>query len=201
MKSKIALLLIFMATAIASYGQKIVVISGNLSPIKAEKVLNLKYSYDNLLVGKTNESEYINKKVTEYNSDEAGKGDKWKEAWTGDRKSRYEPKFEELFNKYLADAGKTAEEGASGAKYTIIIKTTMIEPGFNVGVVRKNASINVSIDVVETLNSSNCISKMSVKNVPGADAMGFDFDSGMRISEAYAKLGKAFGKYVIKNTK
>jgi len=77
----------------------------------------------------------------------------------------------------------------------------MIEPGFNVGVVRRSASINVDIALVETGNPGNSLSEISITKVPGSDVMGFDFDSGWRISEAYAKLGKTLAKYIIKSTK
>ncbi|MGJ7031130.1 hypothetical protein GGU45_001623 [Niabella hirudinis] len=33
-------------------------------------------------------------------------------------------------------------------------------------------------------------------NAPGRDAMGVDFDTSWRISEAYAKAGKSLSKYI-----
>jgi hypothetical protein len=201
MKTKTFLLVCLIAAVTAGYGQKIKQISGDLSQLKGQKTLNLQYSYDGLLVGDMNEVEYINQKVKKYNADEPGKGDKWKEAWVNDRKTRYQPKFEELFNKYLEEIGMVAKEGATDARYSIVIKTIMIEPGFNVGVVRRPASINVETDITETSNQGNSTSKISFTKVPGSDVMGFDFDSGWRIAEAYGKLGKAFAKYIVKNTK
>jgi hypothetical protein len=35
--------------------------------------------------------------------------------------------------------------------------------------------------------------------VPGQDAMGFDYDTGGRIAESYAKAGKEIGHYLLKN--
>jgi len=183
------------------YGQKIKQLSGSLPPLKGEKTLNLQYVYEGLHVGEMQEVDYIKKKVTEYNSKEAGKGDKWKENWFNDRKTRYQPKFEELFNKYLEEIGMVAKEGATDARYTVIIKTIMIEPGFNVGVMRRPARIEVEMIIIETNKPEAKIAEYSVVNIPGADVMGYDFDSGLRISEAYAKLGKEFAKYIIKNNK
>jgi hypothetical protein len=183
------------------YGQKIKQISGSLTPLKGEKQINIQYVYEGLIVGDLNETAYINKKVSEYNSKEPGKGDKWKENWFNDRKTRYQPKFEELFNKYLEEVGMSAKEGATDTRYTVIVKTKMIEPGFNVGVMRRSAKIDVEVAVIETNKPETKIADYSVDNIPGSDAMGFDFDSGLRISEAYAKLGKEFAKLILKSIK
>ena len=39
---------------------------------------------------------------------------------------------------------------------------------------------------------------MKINKVPGRDAMGFDYDTGVRIEEAYAKAGKSIGKFIDK---
>lgn len=197
---KIVILTIFVSFAFLAQAQKIKLVSGDLTFLKGEKSINLQYNYDDVMVGDMQEAAYIKKKVTDYNAKEAGKGDKWLENWKNDRKTRYEPKFEELFNKYLEEVNTKAKEGDASAKYTILIKTKMIEPGFNVGVVRKSAKIDVVVEISASGSPENKLAELTVYDVPGAAAMGYDFDSGERISEAYAKLGKALAKYIIKNT-
>ena len=62
--------------------QKIKMKSGSLDFLKGQTSLLVKYDYSNMAVGKfTDEAEYIAKKKAEYNEKEAGKGDKWAEAW------------------------------------------------------------------------------------------------------------------------
>lgn len=197
---KSIILMIFVSLVFLAQAQKIKLVSGNLTFLKGEKAINLQYYYDNVKVGDMDESKYIKKKVTEYNAKEPGKGDKWLENWKNDRKTRYEPKFEELFNKYLEEVNTKAKEGDATAQYTLLIKTKMIEPGFNVGVVRRPAKIDVEVEISAAGSPENKLAELTIFDVPGADAMGFDFDSGERISEAYAKLGKALAKYIIKNT-
>ena len=86
----------------ASFAQKIKVTSGDLDFLKGQTAINVEYNYDNMGVGKFDkEEDYINQKVEDYNKKEAGRGDKWKESWIGDREERFEPKFEELINKNL----------------------------------------------------------------------------------------------------
>jgi hypothetical protein len=137
--------------------------------------------------------------VTEYNEKEKGKGDKWKEGWETAREKRYEPKFMELFKKNNKGVVKVIND--EDAQYTLIVKTTFTEPGFNIGVVRQNAYINVDYIVVETANPDKVVAHFSQSKVPGAQAMGYDFDAGSRIAESYAKAGKMFGKFMAKQMK
>lgn len=137
-----------------------------------------------------NEEEYIAKKREEYNKKEEGKGDKWAEAWINDRSRAYEPQFLEQFLE------KSNVKNEKSAKYTLIFHTTFIEPGFNVGAWRKSASINAVVTIVETANRNKVVAVITIDNAPGRDAMGYDFDTSWRISEAYAKAGKSLAKFI-----
>lgn len=181
--------------------QKITVKSGSVNALKGQKTLLVKYDYSNLAVGKYDkEDEYIVQKAADYNKSEAGKGDKWKEAWFSDRGKRYEPKFELLFNENMLGKNMKCDKVAADAKYEMLVHTTFIEPGFNVGISRKPAYINVEVTFKE-IASGKELALVTVQNCPGRDAMGFDYDSGYRIEEAYAKLGKSMAAFLGKNMK
>ncbi|WP_212002794.1 hypothetical protein [Chitinophaga sp. HK235] len=179
-----------LAFSIPAMAQKIKLVEGDLSALKNEKQLNVEYTYNQLKVGKfDNEDDYIRKKTEEYNQKEAGKGDNWAKAWKDDRKNRFEPKFEMLFNENSdIKAGRFPE-----AKYTLVFHTTFVEPGFNIGIMRKNAYIDAEVLIVETA-SKKPVAKMSLDNAPGRIFGGFDFDTGVRIQEAYAVSGKKLAK-------
>ena len=171
--------------------QRIKVTEGSLDVLKNEKEVNIEYAYDNMKVGKfDNEADYVKSRTAELNKKEAGRGDTWAKAWVADRKSRFEPKFDELFAK------TTAMMIGTKAKYTIIFNTTFTEPGFNVGVMKKNAYIDGEVTIVETADKSKVVAKATIDNAPGRSFWGNDFDTGERISEAYAMAGKALGKKV-----
>lgn len=188
------LLFVIFQTAL---GQRIDLRSGDVSVLSGQKTVNVVYDYTGFGVGKfATEQEYLDKKAAEYNAKEAGKGDEWKKTWVTDRENKYQPKFEELFNKGLDGKGLKIEEG-SGAKYTFIVHTTFLEPGFNVGVMRKNAYVNYKIDLVET-SGKKSVGEMVLNNVPGGQFGGFDFDAGTRIAESYAKAGKVLAAFLDK---
>jgi hypothetical protein len=179
--------------------QKIKVTNGDLAFLKGQTDVLLEYDYSNMAVGKFDkEADYIAKKVEEYNGKNAGTGDEWAVKWEADRENRFHPMFEELLNNYTAKADCNFDQTNIKAKYTLILKTVFTEPGFNIGVVRKDAMINVEVLFVETENHDNVLAVMTMTNVPGRGAMGNDYDTGYRISEAYAKCGKALGAYLVK---
>ena len=203
MKKAILFLCISLVAMLSFYaqwgggGSKIILKSGDVKKISTEKSIKVEYDYSKMKVGEYNsEDEYVSKKVKEYNAKEKGKGDKWKEGWEGARKDRYQPKFEELFNK--AADGITIGENPAKSKYTLTVKTTFIEPGFNVGISKKPAFVNFEFSFVETDNPTNVVAELYLNNVIGSQSMGFDFDSGSRIAESYAKAGKMLAKFIAK---
>ncbi len=171
---------------------------GDLSALKGAKRIQLVYEYDKMRVGKyVNEDQYISERVAQRNEKEPGSGDKWKEAWYDDRERRFEPKFDELFNKYVQKYDLEAGKDYTDAPIKAIVRTTFTEPGFNVGVMRKPASIDAEIVFVDNKTGKQ-LGKLTVLKVPGKDAMGYDFDTGVRIQEAYAVLGKSTAKHLAK---
>jgi len=170
---------------------------GDIKVLKGQKTIGIKFTYDKMGVGKfKNEGDYLKKKVGEYNEKEAGKGDAWKEAWVNDRAARFEPKFLDLASKYTDKAGLQLSTDPVGTKYTIIVNTDFTEPGFNIYVARKNAEIKTTITIVET-GTDKVVVKMSASG-QGRTFGGNDWDTGVRLTEAYAKTGKEFGKYLSK---
>lgn len=185
-----ALGLMVAGTAVA---QKVKLIEGDLSALKNEKQINTEFSYDKMKVGKfDDEAEYVAKKKEEYNKKEAGRGDTWATRWVDDREEKFEPQFNELFEK------TSMMTITPKAKYTLIYKTTFTEPGFNIGVMRKNAVIDGEAWIVETADKNKVIAKISVAKAPGRMFGGFDFDTGERIQEAYAMAGRAVAKMIVK---
>jgi hypothetical protein len=186
------LVVLVIASSVTVVAQKVKVVEGSLKPLKGETAINTKFTYDNMTVGKDlTEKEYIEKKKKDYDAKEPGRGDKWEKDWYNDRKERFEPQFHELFAKH-----SKMQVNAGKPRYTLIFHTTRTEPGWNVGVMRAPARIDAEVLIVETANQGNVVAKMTVTNAPGRDAVGYDFDTGYRIQEAYAKSGKEVGKLV-----
>lgn len=189
---KKALILWFVSFSLIGYAQKIKLLEGDLRALKDETDIKLDFKYDDMSVGKfPKEAAYIAKKKSDLNKKEAGRGDTWEKNWKDDRNDRYEPQFRELFSKHsgMSTVGENA-------KYTLIFKTLRTEPGFNIEIKSKPASIDGEAWIVETANRSSVIAKISIKKVLGRDVMGFDYETGVRLTEAYKKAGKELGGFI-----
>ena len=194
MKKTLALLLVA-SVALPAVAQKMKMRSGSFDALKGEKTVALQFTYDKMMVGKYTEADYLDKKAKEYDEKEPGRGETFKSSWVADRVARFEPKFEELFN----DGGTLSGSRDNGeAKYTFNVNTDFTEPGYNIGISKMPASINATIRLVEKA-SGNELGAMLVVGVPGSQFAGYDYDTGSRLAESYAKLGKELRKYLDKN--
>jgi hypothetical protein len=186
------------------FGQKVKLEEGDLSPLKSEKTLAFAFTYDSMSMGgghghppgpghghgQQTEAEYVTKHTEEYNKKSPGKGDEWAKAWKDDRETLYEPGFTKEFEKY----GGLQPDPKS--KYTLIFKTTVTEPGFNIGFMRHNAEISGVALIVETANKSHVIAKISVINSPGGSFFENDYATDERISTAYSEAGRGVGYFI-----
>lgn len=176
----------------------IVLKEGGFNFLKGQSILKVEYNYDGMKVGDLTEDEYVQKKVTEKNEEEKGTGDEWLRNWKSDRTDRFQPKFEELMNKYLEGRFIVDPESES-AKYTLILKTLLTEPGWNAGVLRSGAMIRTEAIFVETANHNNILTVIEIKKSTGGKAFGYDLTVGLRIERAYANCGKTLANYLMDN--
>lgn len=194
---KNVIMFLMLAITTVSFAQKVKVKSGSFKPLKGVVEYNLEFDYKNLKVDKfETEEEFLKDKMQK--REEKGIAEEFKKSWFADREGRYEPKFVESFNKR---EGAQVQKNNTSAKYTIKVKTTWIYPGYNVGVMRQPAKLNATVFVYETNNPDNVIVEVEYKKVLGNGAVGFDFNTGYRISEAYAKLAKTLEKNIRKGKK
>ncbi len=192
------ILLFCLLLSSTTFAQKLKLVSGSLAPLKGQNSIRLEFTYDNMTIGNDDlkEETYIRRKKEEYNSKEPGRGEQWEKAWVSDREERFEPKFAALFEKY-----GLMRTNDNDARYTLVFHTTRTEPGWNVVVMRSPAQIDAEVFIRETANPDNVIAILTIVNAPGRDGAGFDYDTGYRIQEAYAKSGKEIGKLVEKHAR
>lgn len=187
-----------------SSAQKITQLSGNFQNLKPITQYNMVFEYDGLRVDKSSEDEFLADRMKKRES--KGIDQKFKNSWFADRQNRYEPKFIESFNKrFDKKQNVRADKNLQDAKYTMCVKTLWIHPGFNVGVMHNSSLIKTIVTVYETANPQNILSAAEYDRVTGRGIftpIGFmDYNSGYRISEAYAKLGKSVAAQINKKYK
>jgi hypothetical protein len=202
---RILISFIFSLACGTAAAQKIRVVKGSLESIAAETAIGAVFTYEDMQVGKLREADYIERKVADYNEDEPGRGDTWRENWVNDRAERFEPKFLELFGKYMADGSRngggialTPDDGQT--KFIFVVNTYFTEPGFNVGIMRRNAAVTLDVDVVERATGES-VARVLVENASANSFSGLDFDTGFRIQECYAKAGREYAKFLVRSLK
>ena len=203
MIKRVFILASLLLTVNASFAAMVKLTAGSLDVLKQESAVNVAYSYEGMRVGKfINEKDYVDKKVAELNQKEAGRGDTWRQTWVDDRASRFQPKFEGLLNRQFSGSKQSLQFGTHpDAKYTLILKTTFTETGWNAVVTRRPAMIDATVLLVETQNQTSPVATLTITKAPGRDAWGFDYDTGGRLQESYAKAGKELGILIRKKIK
>lgn len=205
MKAKMLLIAGFIAvTAMTAKAQKFTEGDESLSFLSGETKFNIEYVYDGMMVGKKAEADYKAEKIDAYNKKQPGKGDRWAEKWVNSRSAVYEPMFEELINKMLfkGKTNATAAKNQKDAKYTIVVKTVMLEPGFNSFAMKVNPYCDFEVSFVETA-TGKVMAKAFLNNVQGVvvNDNDWDFDPSNRIKECFAKAGKMVGGKMAKALK
>jgi hypothetical protein len=187
--------------AISVHGQKQKVNQGNFKFIQSQKEINVEFVYDNMKLLKKNLSneDYVKEHSAALEEETRGKGVSWEKSWYASRELIYAPKFLELMNRYLyEDHNVFFAENLSDAKYTLIVETIWVYPGWDAGVMKQPAKVSTLLKFVETNNKENVLLEVSSENAPG-DQWGSSFNNEDRLGEGYAKTGKSFAKLILKN--
>lgn len=183
------LLVLAILTVSGATAQKLKIEEGDFKNLKGIDTYSLVFDYSDVQIPKfDNEEAFLKDKMDKREEKEVGDGERFKTEWFNDRPERYHPKFIESFNKRFDDGELKVTEDAG--EYTMKIHTTKIYPGYNVGIVRHNAEIDATFSIYKTDDEGSVLFSGSYRDVQGNGAMGYDYNSGYRISECYAKLAK-----------
>ena len=192
----------FLLITTSLVAQKANVTKGDWKDLKGITEYTLEFDYSDLEIPKyDSEEDFLADKMAKREEKEPGTGEQFKESWFSDREEYYEPRFIETFNDRYKDGAVKVDRDLGSADYTMKVHTTFIYPGYNVGVVRKNSKIEVTIDVFKNDSPDNIIFSVDYTKVEGAGNGGYDFNSGQRIADAYIILSRRLVKDMYKNTK
>jgi len=196
---KIVLLFFVAITSVVS-AQKMKVVSGDFKFLKGQKELNLVMDYSQMKFYKENMNEeaYIKKRENDISADKGtAEAEKWKNDWEHSKNNTFVEKFLASMNKNTSI--KTSENN-SQAKYTLIVETVWIYPGWFGGVMKQPAKVNTVLKFIETANPSVVLLEITSNNALGDSYIGVA-NTNDRIAEGYAKTAKSLGKMLSKKVK
>ena len=192
---------VLLVSAIAA-AQDMEVVKGDFSAISGQKEFNVIFDYSKMTVLKDRktEAQYIEERSKELNEKDKGNGEIWKKKWAGAKDGIWTPKFLELVNVVLHKAKKDVlfQEGLASAKYTLLVETVWIYPGYDVYVSKQAARVTTNLRFVETNNKSNVVLEIKSEEAPGSQ-FGSQFSNENRIGEGFAKTGKSLAQLLNKN--
>ncbi len=197
---KVSLILFATLLSTGLFAQKIAVKSGKLDFLKSESTIDVEFTYEKTKVGKFAEPDYKKKKISEMNAKVPNSGETWSAAWETDKSERYQPNFIELFNKIMSEKGKVTLTEGTGTKYKMVVNADMIEPGWNVGVSRRNSSVNLTATFIE-VSTGKPVAVVTIINSSANDFFGTDFDVAYRVQESFGKAGRELAIFLIKKVK
>jgi len=94
--------------------------------------------------------------------------------------------------------GVVFQQNSEKAKYTLIVETVWIYPGWDAYVMKEKAKVSTVLKFVETANKQNVLLEITSNEAPGTQ-FGNNFSNESRIGEGYAKTGKSLAKLLVKN--
>ena len=199
MKKLLLLSVLFIATTMSA--QDMDVLKGDFAFLKDQKEINVEFDYSKMTVlkEKKTEEQYVTDRTKELNDKNKGVGDIWKKKWYSAKELIWNPKFLELMNVIFSKDKKdvTFQEGLTDAKYTLIVQTVWVYPGWDAAVMKQAAKVTTNLKVVETKNRSNVVLEVKSEEAPG-DQWGNNFSNESRIGEGFAKTAKSLAKMMIK---
>ncbi|MFS4493087.1 hypothetical protein [Maribacter sp. 2308TA10-17] len=191
---------LFLAIAFSANAQIFKTASGSLESIEGIERYNVIFEYaENLEVPKY-ESEHVFLELYGKKKDkkEVGSGEVFKNLWFSNREKLFEPKFIQEFNFFnLKEKQVTIAKNITDAKYTIVVRTSLIDPGNSNFFFKKDARLEVTIQVYRSDNPNEILYATEMVDVHSRGASKNDYD---RIMSAYAELGRGLSKHLSRKT-
>jgi hypothetical protein len=196
---KIVFAVLFVTSVMTA--QDMNVVKGDFGFLKDQKEVNVVFDYSKmtLLKEKFSEEQYVTNRTKELNEKSKSTGDEWKKKWSTSKELIWNPKFLELMNVIFSKENKEVkfQEGLASAKYTLLVETVWVYPGWDAGIMKQAAKVTTQLKFVETKNKANVLLEISSENAPG-DQWGNNFSNESRIGEGFAKTGKSLAKMLLK---
>lgn len=201
---KLFLLVFLVMMTTAAFGQESMnLVSGGFEVLKDQTEVNVELKFENVLFMKENitETQYLENRKKQV-LDNPKRGEKAWNMWISEWE-RY--KNEEYINYFTKGLNKTYKDilfkKDSSAKYTLLLETKWIFPGWHAGLTMMTAEINSTIKLVETNNHSVVLAEVELNKFDrfvNNDEIVMEYG---RIAGAYESAGRYLGKKIKKSLK
>lgn len=188
----------FLIIATVINAQKMTVISGDFKTLKDQTEVNVELKFDNVLMMKENftEAQYLENRKRDLLANpkrgEAG-WQKWNGEWQRFKNEEYINYFVKGLNRSYKNITFKKE---SQAKYTLLLETDWVFPGWHGGMVVMTAEISGKIKLIETNNPSVVLAEVELNKFDKyVNNKEFVMEYG-RVAGAYESIGKYLGREI-----
>ena len=179
--------------------QDIELVKGDITVLKGQSSVLITFVYDGMDVAGLTEEYYLKQKKTEYRK--PAEGDKFIAQWKADFKDKHEPKFIDQFNIGMRRLKLNAVKDDT-SKYTMIVTTNKIEPGFYASSGRgfnRETYVNLTVNIVESAKPENILATIKSERVIGMGNNTVEMkDQQTRIANAYGESAAKVAKLIVK---
>ena len=160
---------------------------GDLSPLKNQKTFNVIVipHVEKMGVAEQPDSVYIATRISEWNTEEPGKGDQWLNTWNNAR-SNFKPAFIAGMNEGLTKSGIAIGPSDSQAEFTLTIYTRHLMEWWS------DVYVIFDVQVIKTSEPENEVAL--IRCPTNYSARGGDYTES-KYEKAYYTAGFLLGKY------
>ncbi|REC63309.1 hypothetical protein DRF65_06550 [Chryseobacterium pennae] len=198
------LLLVFMVMMTTVFGQeKMKLVSGDFEVLREQADVNVEVKFEDVLFMKENitEAQYLeNRKKQVMDNPKRGES-AWNE-WIGEwEKYKKENYVERLLKGLNASGKKEIFKKDSSAKYTLILNTKWVFPGWHAGLIAMPTEMSGNIQLVETNNPSVVLATVELNKYDRFSGMDVTVMEYGRLAAAYESIGKVLSRQIKRNLK
>ncbi|MEJ5103542.1 hypothetical protein [Chryseobacterium sp. MYb328] len=198
------LLLVFMVMMTTVFGQeKMKLVSGDFEVLRDQADVNVEVKFEDVLFMKENitEAQYLeNRKKQVMDNPKRGES-AWNE-WIGEwEKYKKENYVERLLKGLNASGKKEIFKKDSSAKYTLILNTKWVFPGWHAGLIAMPTEMSGNIQLVETNNPSVVLATVELNKYDRFSGMDVTIMEYGRLAAAYESIGKVLSRQIKRNLK
>lgn len=197
-------LLFFMMMMTTVFGQeKMKLVSGDFEVLRDQPDVNVEVKFDNVLFMKENitEAQYLeNRKKQVMDNPKRGEA-AWNE-WIGEwEKYKKENYVDRLLKGLNASGKKEMFKKDASAKYTLVMNTKWVFPGWHAGLIAMPTQMSGTIQLVETNNPSVVLATVELNKYDRFSGMDVTVMEYGRLAAAYESIGKVLSRQIKRNLK
>lgn len=182
------------------HSQKFKTAEGGIKALKGISDYHIVFEYpsDLQIPNYKSEEDFINFQVHKREKKKIGSGKRFKKLWYENRASIYEPAFIEKFNHFkLRKRQVTVSQNNVNALHTMVIKTILIYPGYDVTAYEEEAKLEITITIYATNAKEKILYATDIVHIHGK---GESHNELERILTAYEELGWWVSKHFHRKT-